>query len=159
MKDYKRRGSGSRVVDANWNPDDRQLNVNANDPGNVNGNLGLRLSRSLPCEIPLMADRLRRISQGKSTAKFADWQLFFHVIASFFFVRIPDKTRSQIFDPTAQHLASFLEIFFGFDVLCLVYESIFQRESEKNFQDFDFGIGFQKVCFLEIFWLGIPENG
>jgi len=43
----KRRGSGSQVVNANWNPDDRQLNVNANDSGNANDNLGLRLSRSL----------------------------------------------------------------------------------------------------------------
>ena len=33
-------------MNANWNPDNRQLNVNANDPGNANSNLGVRLSRS-----------------------------------------------------------------------------------------------------------------
>jgi hypothetical protein len=33
-------------VDANWNPDNRQFNVNVNDPGDSNDNLGARLSRS-----------------------------------------------------------------------------------------------------------------
>lgn len=33
-------------MNANWNPDNRRLNVNANDPGNANSNLGVRLSRS-----------------------------------------------------------------------------------------------------------------
>ena len=38
--------SGSRVVDANWNPDARQLDVYAHDPGYADAHLGLRLSRS-----------------------------------------------------------------------------------------------------------------
>ena len=42
----KERPSGSRVVNVNWNPDNRKLNVNANDPDNVNDNLGGRFSRS-----------------------------------------------------------------------------------------------------------------
>lgn len=36
---------GTRVVNANWNPVNRKLNVNANDAGNQNDNLGCRLSR------------------------------------------------------------------------------------------------------------------
>ena len=38
----------SRVVDANWNPNssNRQVNVNANDASNVNSDLGFRPSRS-----------------------------------------------------------------------------------------------------------------
>lgn len=44
----KEAASASRVVNANWNPDvdNRQLNVNANDPDNADDNLGGRLSRS-----------------------------------------------------------------------------------------------------------------
>lgn len=38
--------SGSRVVCASWSPDDRQFYVDANDPDDANGALGLRLSRS-----------------------------------------------------------------------------------------------------------------
>lgn len=62
--------SGSRVVDSNWNPDDRQLNVNANDPDNVNDNLGLRLSRSLLPSSSFFPPHLfswgRHISQNRS---------------------------------------------------------------------------------------------
>ena len=38
--------SGSRVVSSGWNPDSRQLNVNAGDSSILFDNLGLRLSRS-----------------------------------------------------------------------------------------------------------------
>lgn len=41
------RGLGSRVANANWNPDNRQLNANANDPDNASDDLGARPSRSL----------------------------------------------------------------------------------------------------------------
>jgi len=46
-KDNSRGGSASRIANANWNPDNSQLNVNANNLGNSNDNLGCRLSRSL----------------------------------------------------------------------------------------------------------------
>jgi len=36
----------ARLVNVNWNPDDGQLNVNANDLENQNPNLGARPSRS-----------------------------------------------------------------------------------------------------------------
>jgi len=39
-------GSGSRVVDANWDPGGRQLYVTAHDPSGSHDDLGLRLSRS-----------------------------------------------------------------------------------------------------------------
>lgn len=35
----------ARLVNVNWNPDDGQLNVNANDLENQNPNLGARPSR------------------------------------------------------------------------------------------------------------------
>jgi len=35
----------THVVNANWNPDEGQLNVNANDASNSNPNRGCRLSR------------------------------------------------------------------------------------------------------------------
>lgn len=36
---------GPRLVNANWNPDNHQLNVNANDLTNQNSNLGVRPTR------------------------------------------------------------------------------------------------------------------
>ena len=38
--------SGSRVVGAGWGPGDRQMSVDASDPGDAGGILGFRLSRS-----------------------------------------------------------------------------------------------------------------
>ncbi|HUD08873.1 MAG TPA: hypothetical protein VMQ48_02150, partial [Candidatus Saccharimonadales bacterium] len=38
--------SGSRVVRSSWSPDDRRLDVDADDPGSALDALGLRLSRS-----------------------------------------------------------------------------------------------------------------
>jgi hypothetical protein len=37
--------SGARLVDSCWNPDNAELNVNASDPENHTGNLGLRPAR------------------------------------------------------------------------------------------------------------------
>lgn len=39
-----RSGTASRVLNANWNPDNRQVKVNSNDSGNRNPNLGARSS-------------------------------------------------------------------------------------------------------------------
>jgi len=38
-------GTGARLVNSNWNPDNHKLNVNANDLENQNDNLGVRPSR------------------------------------------------------------------------------------------------------------------
>ncbi|MFA5021274.1 MAG: hypothetical protein WC517_04420 [Patescibacteria group bacterium] len=49
------RGTASRLANSNWNPDNRQLDVNADDADNANDNLGCRPSRSSIVSIAMAA--------------------------------------------------------------------------------------------------------
>jgi len=75
-------------VNANWNPDDGRLNVNADDPDNSNSNLGCRLSR--------------RLFGACMHCPYSWWRE-----PSLF--QVP-----RILDPTLRHFATFYDIFLKF---------------------------------------------